>query len=762
MTVTRYDAAVVGAGVVGTAIARQLSLAGASVVILEAGADVGAGTSKANTAILHTGFDAKPGTLESRLVARGYELLRDYGAAAGIAVERIGAYMVAWDDDQRARFDDLLAQAAANGYDDGRVVDARAVRERLPHLGAGALDAIHIPGESIVDPWSPTIAFATDALRAGARLQRGAPVIGVDRTGDEWRLSTPHGVICADWVVNAAGLHSDEVDRLFGYHEFTVTPRRGELIVFDKAARSLLDHIVLPIPAATTKGVLLAPTVFGNVLLGPTADDIDDKAATGSTRDGIERLLAAGRRMMPAIVDCDVTAVYAGLRAATEHTDYCIAVRPTERLVTVGGIRSTGLTASLAIAEHVASEMGLERDLATSTTSTTAATSMPPLGELQTRPHRDAHRIASDPAYGAIVCHCERVSVGEIRDACASAIPPVDVDGLRRRTRASTGRCQGFHCAANLAGFAPGPIEVRSDVATTPLQWDVVVVGAGPAGLALAESLARRGAAIAVLDREAEAGGIPQWSPHRSFGLLDLHRLLTGPEYARRRIDRAVAAGAAILTRHSVTGWDGDDLAVTRPEGLASFRAPVIVIATGSRERPRSARLVPGDRPAGVLTTGSLQRLLAGGLPVGRRAVIVGAEHVSYSAALSLRHAGVEVAAMVTERPRHDTFAAFAVAMRALGVRLRTDTRVAAVRGRARVERIEFGDGSAIECDTVVFTGDWVAEDELLRRAPDRAGLVSAGSVRRPGRRADQCAIEARRLEPLVLALLEPASSGAP
>jgi NADPH-dependent 2,4-dienoyl-CoA reductase/sulfur reductase-like enzyme len=387
---------------------------------------------------------------------------------------------------------------------------------------------------------------------------------------------------------------------------------------------------------------------------------------------------------------------------------------------------------------------------------------MPPLGELQVRPHRDAVAVALDPWYGAIVCHCERASAGEIRDAYESTIPPLDLDGLRRRTRAQAGRCQGFHCAANVAAFMPGAVETRTEIVRAPLTWDVVVVGAGPAGLALAEVLARRGASVAVLERDPEAGGIPRWSPHRSFGLLDLHRLITGPEYARRRIDSAAEAGATILTRHSVTGWEGDGLAVTRPEGLAGFEAPAIVIATGARERPRSARLVPGDRPAGVLTTGSLQRLITAGMPVGSRALVVGAEHVSYSAALSLRHAGIDVVAMITEHAKHDSFAAFAIAMRALGVPLRTRTGIAAIRGRTRVERVELDDGSTIDCDTVVFTGDWIAEDELLRGAPDRTGLFCAGGVSRPGRRADQCAIQARRLEPLVLARLERRQADAP
>ena len=231
----------------------------------------------------------------------------------------------------------------------------------------------------------------------------------------------------------------------------------------------------------------------------------------------------------------------------------------------------------------------------------------------------------------------------------------------------------------------------------------------------MAEALAQRGIEVVVVDREAEAGGIPRLSHHRSFG-LDLHRLLRGPEYARRRVERALDAGAAIHTGVSVLGWQGDALSFTAPTGPGSINATAVILATGCRERPRSARLVPGDRPAGVLTTGQLQQLVAVGATVGRRAVVVGAEHVSYSAALTLRGAGAQVV-MVTPAPRHDAYATFALAMRALRVPLVRSAEVVGILGRSRVEAVQLADGSTIECDTVVFTGGWVPDDELARAA---------------------------------------------
>jgi glycerol-3-phosphate dehydrogenase len=265
-------------------------------------------------------------------------------------------------------------------------------------------------------------------------------------------LATTGGDIHADHVVNAAGLAADAIDRFFGHDDFTVTPRRGELIVYDKLARPLVRHVLLPVPTARTKGVLVSPTVFGNVVLGPTAEDVDDKRATASTPAGLARLVAQGRRLVPGLVAEEVTAVYVGLRAATEHGDYQIRFHPGERYVCVGGIRSTGLTASMAIAEHVLEGLR-DAGLKLVPRDDHRTVRMPNLGEQGERPYRSAVAIARDPAYGEIVCHCERVTRGEIRDALAGPLPAGTLDGLRRRTRALLGRCQGFYCGAAVAAF---------------------------------------------------------------------------------------------------------------------------------------------------------------------------------------------------------------------------------------------------------------------------------------------------------------------
>jgi thioredoxin reductase len=303
---------------------------------------------------------------------------------------------------------------------------------------------------------------------------------------------------------------------------------------------------------------------------------------------------------------------------------------------------------------------------------------------------------------------------------------------------------------------------------------DVVIIGAGPAGLTLARDLRTLGAGdVVVLDRDDEPGGVPRHSHHPGYGLRDLHRSLSGPAYARQLTDAAITAGADVRTRATVTGLRPGDgtvaVDVTSPEGRTTLAARAVAIATGCRERPRSARLVPGTRPAGVLTTGWLQRAVYGGSQhVGTRAVVVGAEHVSYSAVMTLAHAGCRTVAMVTDKPSHTSYAAFD-----LGARMRyrfpllTRTSVTDILGRERVHAVEVtdhvtGERSVIECDAVVFTGDWIAENELPRRLglamntsttgpvvdgrfrTSHAGVFAVGNVLHPASTADRCALDGR------------------
>src|SRR5215216_2801344 len=488
-----FDIAVIGAGAVGSAIAREFSRYELNIALLEANPDVGMGTSKASTAIWHTGYDATPGTLESALLKRSYPLMEKFMKEVGSPFELVGGLLIAWNEDQFHTLPKLLEKAHKKGDLDVHIISSEEVYQREPQLGEGALGGMFVPGEGILCTFTIPVACATQAVVNGVTLKVNFAVKSIQGAGGVSIISNGSDEIHATWVINAAGLYSDEINNHFGHQNFKVTPRRGELIVYDKLARPLVNHVLLPVPTATTKGVLISPTVYGNVLLGPTAEDLPDKTATNTSAHGLQSLLDKGKKILPELLEEEVTATYAGLRAATEHSDYQIALHSAQKYICVGGIRSTGISASLGIAEYVA-DLLKEGGLALKPKPEFKTIKMPNIGEAFVRPYQNAKLIQQNPEYGEIVCHCERVSLGELQDATCSDIPATTLDALRRRTRALQGRCQGFNCQAALAKA----LEKRSDdfsrsiarqQKATEVATTVLIIGAGPAGIAAALEL---------------------------------------------------------------------------------------------------------------------------------------------------------------------------------------------------------------------------------------------------------------------------------
>ncbi len=444
-----YDVAIIGGGVVGTAIARELAQYQLDVILIEAGPDIGVGTSKANTALFHTGFDAPPGSLEARLLKRSIKLLSSYAREVGIPIEYTGGILVAWNHEQLAKLPALQKDARQNGETLHPLTTVQ-IYQKEPELGPGVLGGLMIKEEGVICPFTPPLAFATQAKINGVEFLFNHRVTNVTRSKNITRLTCQQKTINARWVINAAGLYSDTIDQLFGFDRFNITARRGQLIIYDKSSRSLLSHIILPVPTETSKGVMVSPTVFGNLLLGPTAEDLPDKQDTSTTRDGYVSLQKLGRQILPALQREEITATYSGLRAATEHSDYQIHLDQEQRYLCVGGIRSTGLSGSMGIAEYA---VGLlrEANLSLQPTAIFKSVTMPYIGEdLKRKASHSPSRIKQNPDYGRILCHCEQVSRGEIIDAMNSPLPPTNLDGLRRRTRCLQGRCQGFYCTADL------------------------------------------------------------------------------------------------------------------------------------------------------------------------------------------------------------------------------------------------------------------------------------------------------------------------
>lgn len=451
---TIHDVAVIGAGVVGCAIARELSRFGVDVALVDAADDIGTGTSKANSAILHTGFDAPVGSLEASLVRRGHSLLSEYASENDIPIKHVGALVLAWSADDLEQLRAIEAKARDNSYLGARRRTAEEVYALEPGLAPGLEGALEIPDEAVVCPFTTPLAFATEAVLNGAELFLNSPVTSIDSSHDEWwTLRSGARAISSRWVVNAAGLYADDIEEMITPTDVQIAPRRGQFVIFDKHASSMVSSILLRVPTPRTKGVLIAPTVYGNVLLGPTAEDIEDKTDTRTTHAGISHLLAEGERIIPGINDFEITSTYAGLRAVGP-SGYQVDADGSDRYAWAYGIRSTGLTSSMAIAEHLLGRMsdeGLEIDSSPAPRAASPPLGLNYLGDDRPRTYAEGDRVAADPMAGRLVCFCEEVTLADLETAMSSVIPPRCLQGLWRRTRAMGGRCQGFYCRGSIA-----------------------------------------------------------------------------------------------------------------------------------------------------------------------------------------------------------------------------------------------------------------------------------------------------------------------
>ena len=437
----RFDIAIIGGGLVGLAILRRFAMAGLSCVLLEKGADILSGASKGNSALLHTGFDAPPKSLELQCMLAGRAEYLDIRQRLNLPLLETGAVVVAWTPAELEALDGIIAKAQRNGITDVKMLSAIELKIREPHLSKSALGAVLVPGEHVIDAWSAPLAYAHQALAHGAIILRNAEVTGATQDKEGWRLVYKGGEISSRIVINAAGLYGDKIEALARPSRFTISPRRGQFVVFDKPASKLARSIILPVPNERTKGVVLFRTIFGNLAIGPTAEDTDERENPSTDTATLEKLKARAIEMVPALADVDVTAIYAGLRPATEHKDYVIEAAADLNWITVAGIRSTGLTASLGIAQHVAKLYAKNFGKLPKKVPEPIWTPVPNLAEHAIRPYMKG---------GEIICHCEWVTKSEIEAACTEPLPATELSGLKRRTRAMMGRCQGFYCRAQV------------------------------------------------------------------------------------------------------------------------------------------------------------------------------------------------------------------------------------------------------------------------------------------------------------------------
>lgn len=449
---TDFDVVIAGAGVVGCAIARRFTLEGARVLVVEKAADILDGASKGNSAILHTGFDAPENSVEHDCIVDGYHEYLRIRDKLNLPLLDCGALVLAWNDAEAERLQAVLDQAQRNGIVDARLLDAKQVIAREPELAGAVRAAVEVPGEFVIDPWSAPYAYLLQALQNGAALARRCELRAGEFDGRTWRLDSSRGEIRCRYLVNCAGLYGDRLDRaLLGESAFEIRPRKGQFVVYDKSARALLDSILLPVPTELTKGVVVCPTIFGNLLVGPTAEEQESRTSAEVTHEQLRALVNRGNEVLPRLRDHAITATYAGIRPATGSKEYQIEHYRERRYICVGGIRSTGLSAALGIAGRVYEAYAEAAGAHAALTDP----QWPQVACLAESGPRDWRQTGND----GIVCHCELVTRREIRAALSGPLAARTLAGLKRRTRVTMGRCQGFYCSAELSEMTAGCLD---------------------------------------------------------------------------------------------------------------------------------------------------------------------------------------------------------------------------------------------------------------------------------------------------------------
>ncbi len=439
-----FDFAVIGAGVVGGMVARELARYTDSLCILEKGSDVSLGATRANSAIVHAGYDAESGSLKALLNVRGSRIMAEVCRDLGVKYRNNGSLVVGFNAEDEATLKNICARGEKNGVDGLRVIYRDEILALEPNIGKEVTVALHAPTGAIVCPYELCMASVGNAMDNGATLITSFEVKSIEKVTDGYKICSDAGEVLAKCVINCAGVFADDIAKMVGDSSFEIKPRRGEYLLLDREVGDHISHTVFRCPTKMGKGVLVTPTVDGNLLVGPTAEDILDKDDTRTTAEGLAKVRSLASGQVDGIDFSKVITSFSGLRATGSTGDFIIC-SPMHGFVNVAGIESPGLSASPAIAEYVISllaDTGFELTKREDFVGTRR-----PMHHFSMLSVEEKNKLIKErPEYAHIVCRCETVSEGEILDAIRTNPRPTDVDGVKRRTRASMGRCQGGFC----------------------------------------------------------------------------------------------------------------------------------------------------------------------------------------------------------------------------------------------------------------------------------------------------------------------------
>ena len=438
-----YDVAVIGCGVIGAATAFELSKRKISLVVLEKENDVATGASRANSAIIHAGYDPVPGTLMAKLNVAGNAMTEKLCADLSVPFERIGSLVLAFSDEEMDTVRMLYDRGVKNGVPGLRIIDRDEVLSMEPLVSETVTGALYAPSAGIINPWDYALAFAETAVRNSAKMKLNVRVTGMERVNGCWLMHTTAGDIEAKYVINAAGVNSGTVHEMAAEKAFTVIPGRGEYYLMDKCEGTRAKHVLFQCPNRDGKGVLISPTTGGNLIVGPNAQPVSDPERPNNTAEGLAFVREKAVKTMPSLTFRNNIRNFAGIRANTDKDEFRIGIAA-ENFIDLAGIKSPGLSSAPAIAQmalELLRECGLDMPMKENPITTRKKVRFRKLNEEEKQAV-----IRENPLYGRVICRCETVTEGEIVDAIHSPIPPCSVDGVKRRAGTGMGRCQGGFC----------------------------------------------------------------------------------------------------------------------------------------------------------------------------------------------------------------------------------------------------------------------------------------------------------------------------
>lgn len=459
----KTDVVVIGGGITGAAILAALARLDLSCVLVEKEPDIAAGTTKANSAILHAGFDAPTGSMKAKMNVEGNRLYHELRDELDLDIQWTGSLVCATTDEEKAQIEELKARGDANGVPGLEIWDGDKARGKEPNLSPKICAALWAPTAGICWPFGMAVAFAENAIGNGAEILRDCEVTGIRvEDGKDFVVATTEGDIGAKYVVNAAGVFADKVAAMAGDASFSIHPRRGEYILFDKTVQEkMVKGIVFPAPTKTTKGILVCATTHGNTFIGPNAQEQDSRDDTAVTPAGMDEIIAGAKKLVPELPMGAAITEFAGIRAVSDTNDFIVGESKTVKgLYHAAGIQSPGLTSAPAIARLIAEEIAKASGAKVKANVKTGRPAQPIFRELPAG--EQAALIKKDARYGRVICRCETITEGEIVDAIQRPCGARTVDGVKRRTRAGMGRCQGGFCG-------PRVIEILSRELNIPV-----------------------------------------------------------------------------------------------------------------------------------------------------------------------------------------------------------------------------------------------------------------------------------------------------